>query len=144
MLIMEQTFFTSCYLYALPCDFQLSSTDSPSEASRFRIQILTRCLLVSSAHILCKQIGRRSGPTKCRAWSGSNLFDTQMVFMKEFFEKVDFEKNQQTTKKHEKLITFTNVWTEIRPNEMSGLIWIQTVWHPDGIPERIFFKKVIL
>ena len=24
-----------------------------------------------------------------------------MVFMKEFFKKVDFEKNQQTTKKHE-------------------------------------------
>ena len=28
--------------------------------------------------------------------------DTQMVFLKEFFNKVDFEKNQQTTKKHEK------------------------------------------
>ena len=26
-----------------------------------------------------------------------------MEFMKEFFEKVDFEKNQQMTKKHEKL-----------------------------------------
>ena len=25
-----------------------------------------------------------------------------MVFLEEFFEKVDFEKNQQTTKKHEK------------------------------------------
>ena len=32
-----------------------------------------------------------------QAWSGSNLFDTKMVFLKEFFEKVDFEKNQQTT-----------------------------------------------
>ena len=30
---------------------------------------------------------------------GSNLFDTQMVLLKEFFEKADFEKNQQTTKK---------------------------------------------
>ena len=28
---------------------------------------------------------------------------TLMVFLKEFFEKVDNEKNQQTTKKHEKL-----------------------------------------
>ena len=28
---------------------------------------------------------------------------TLMVFLKEFFKKVDFEKNQQTTKKHEKL-----------------------------------------
>ena len=27
---------------------------------------------------------------------------TQMVFLKEFFEKVEFEKTQQTTKKHEK------------------------------------------
>ena len=31
------------------------------------------------------------------------LFDTLLVFLKEFFEKVDFEKNQQTTKKHAKL-----------------------------------------
>ena len=29
---------------------------------------------------------------KCQARSGLNLFDTQMVFLKEFFEKVDFEK----------------------------------------------------
>ena len=35
--------------------------------------------------------------------SGFNLFDTQMVFLiKLFFEKVDCEKNPQTTKKHEK------------------------------------------
>ena len=26
--------------------------------------------------------------------------DTQIVFLEAFFEKVDFEKNQQTTKKH--------------------------------------------
>ena len=25
---------------------------------------------------------------------------------------------------------------------MSGLIWIQTVWHSDGIPERFFFFKL--
>ena len=31
------------------------------------------------------------------------LFDSLMVFLKEFIEKVDFEKNQQTTKKHAKL-----------------------------------------
>ena len=31
------------------------------------------------------------------------LFGTLMVFLKEFFKKVDFEKIQQTTKKHEKL-----------------------------------------
>ena len=53
---------------------------------------LLHCLLVPSAHNLCKQVGPRSGPTKCRARSGSNLFDTQMVFLNEFFEKNDFEK----------------------------------------------------
>ena len=52
---------------------------------------LTLCLLVSSADNLCKQFGPRSGPTKCRAWSGSKLFDTLTVYLKEFFEKVDFE-----------------------------------------------------
>ena len=34
--------------------------------------------------------------------SGFKLFDTQMLFLKEFFEKVDFEKNQPTTAKHAK------------------------------------------
>ena len=29
---------------------------------------------------------------KCRAWSGSKLFDTLMVFLKEFFEKVNLKK----------------------------------------------------
>ena len=47
----------------------------------------THCLLESSAHKLCKQIGARSGPTKRWARSGSNLFDSQMVFLKELFEK---------------------------------------------------------
>ena len=59
--------------------------------------------LVSSADNFCKQFGPRPGLTKCRAWSGSNLFDTQMVFLKQFWKKRWFwEKNQQTTKKHEK------------------------------------------
>ena len=59
------------------------------------------CLLID----LYEQFGPRSGPTKRRAWSGSKLFDSLMVFLKEFFEKDDFEKkNQQTTeKKHAKL-----------------------------------------
>ena len=62
----------------------------------------TLCLLVLSAHYFCKQIGHRSGPTKYRAWSGSNMFDNQMVNLKEFLKKRWFWKNQQTTKKHEK------------------------------------------
>ena len=56
-------------------------------------------LLMSSADNLSKQFRPRSGLTKCRARSGSKLFDTLMVFLKEFFEKIDFEKNQQMTNK---------------------------------------------
>ena len=41
----------------------------------------TLYLLVISADNFRKQFG---------PWSGSNLFDTQMVFLKEFFEKVCF------------------------------------------------------
>ena len=33
----------------------------------------------------------------------SKLFDTKMVFTKEFFEKDGLEKNQRTTKKHKKI-----------------------------------------
>ena len=31
------------------------------------------------------------------------MFDTLIVFLKEFFEKVNLEKSQQTQRKHEKL-----------------------------------------
>ena len=53
-------------------------------------------LIVSSADNICKQFVPRSGPTNCRACSGSKLFDT---LMKEFFEKVDFEKKSADDKK---------------------------------------------
>ena len=44
----------------------------------------------------------RSGPTKGRAWSGSKLFDTLIVILKEFWKKKNnFEKYQQTRKKDE-------------------------------------------
>ena len=48
---------------------------------------------MSSADNLCKQFGPRSGPTKCRAWSGSKLFDTlnmiipEIIFWKSWFWK---------------------------------------------------------
>ena len=48
----------------------------------------------SYAADLCKQFGPRSGPTKRRAWSGSKLLDIEMVFQKEFLEKVDFERKK--------------------------------------------------
>ena len=47
---------------------------------------------MSSADNLCKQFGHRSGLTECRSWSGSKLFDTLIVLLKEFFEKGNFEK----------------------------------------------------
>ena len=57
---------------------------------------------MSSAYNFCKQFGTRSGLTECTVSSGSKLFDTLMVFLKEFFEKIDFEKNQLMTKKRMK------------------------------------------
>ena len=37
---------------------------------------------------LCKQFGPRAGPTKCRAWSGSKLFDTWIVLEKSRIQRV--------------------------------------------------------
>ena len=53
---------------------------------------LTLWLLISSAANLCKKF-------ECRAWSGSKLYYTLMVFLKEFFEKDDFEKKSAEDKK---------------------------------------------
>ena len=50
---------------------------------------LTLYVPVSFADNICKQFGPWSGPTKRRAWSGSKLFDTLEVFMKEYFENVN-------------------------------------------------------
>ena len=47
----------------------------------------TLYLLVLSADNLFKQFGPSTGPTKCWAWSGSNLFDIQMVYLKEFSKR---------------------------------------------------------
>ena len=54
--------------------------------------LLILYLLVPSADNLCKQFGPRSGPTECWSFAGTKLFDTLIVFLKEFFEKVDVEK----------------------------------------------------
>ena len=53
---------------------------------------------MSSADKFYKQYGPRSGVIKRQAWSGSKLFDTLIVFLKEFFEKVDFEKKSRQQK----------------------------------------------
>ena len=75
-------------------------------------------LLVSSADNFYKLFGSRSGQTRCRAWSGSKLFVTLMLFLKEFSEEVDFEKNQQTTKKHAKLLSRQRV------NKSTLILWL--------------------
>ena len=67
------------------------------ECTRNPVGIVTNLFLtllsaVSSADNRCKRFAPRSGPTKRRARSGSKLSDTLMVFLKEFFEKVNFEK----------------------------------------------------
>ena len=59
---------------------------------QYKKTIAVHYLLVASAANICKEFGPRSGLTKCRAWSRSKLFDTLIVFLKEFFEKVNFEK----------------------------------------------------
>ena len=39
-------------------------------------------------------------------------------------------------------IAISNVWTGLRSDTtVLVLVWIQTVWHSDGIPERIFRKN---
>ena len=52
----------------------------------------TFTIINMSAYNFCIQLGSRSVPTFCLAWSGSKQFGTLMVFMKENFEKSDFEK----------------------------------------------------
>ena len=44
-------------------------------------------LAASESDNLCKQFVPRSGPTKCRAYSGFKLFESLVVFMKNLFEK---------------------------------------------------------
>ena len=76
---------------------------------------------LSSADKLCKQSGPRSGPTEhhvviicvvsnpiadsCNKLSKSKSFDTMIVFLKEFFEKVNLisKKVSRGKQKHEKL-----------------------------------------
>ena len=73
------------------------------------VLLLILFLQVSSADNLLKQVGPRSRPIKHPTWSGSNLFDTLMVFLREFFEKVKFENSQQMTKNQAKLPSMQRV-----------------------------------
>ena len=94
------------------CGFQLQ---------QFAQSPVTPCLPMSSADNLCKQLGPRSGPTICRAWSGSKLIDTQRIFWKSLFLKKFILKNisRRQKKKHAKLPSMQ--WVEI--NTYSHLVW---------------------
>ena len=41
-------------------------------------------------------------------------------------------------------IIFANSFDPIRPNNLSGLIWIQTIQHFDAVSERIFLKRYLI
>ena len=56
---------------------------------------------MTSADNLCRQLGPRSGPTKCQAdLSRYKLFDTDCNFLKQFLQNADFEKILLTSKKN--------------------------------------------
>ena len=48
---------------------------------------------------VCKQYVPRRGPIKCSTWSGSKLFDTLMIAMKDIFKNVDFLKKKLADEK---------------------------------------------
>ena len=48
--------------------------------------------LLLSVDNLSKQFVPRSALTECQSWSGFRPFDILMMFLKEFFENVNFEK----------------------------------------------------
>ena len=52
------------------------------------------------------------------------LFDTLIVFLKEFFENVDFEKNRKTTKKHAN-------FTRRQRVQLNDLLWSLPVKEKD-------------
>ena len=62
---------------------------------------ITLFLPVLSAFSLCKQFGHTSGPTERPGLEPSCL--TLIIFLKEFFNKHNFEKNQQTPQNHTNL-----------------------------------------
>ena len=85
--------------------FPLLSTGSTRKAhANMTEKLLTGTLRIkpnkflSSADNLCKQFVPRTGPTKCWALSGSKLFDTLIVFLKEFFGKLILKKSRRLRK----------------------------------------------
>ena len=65
------------------------------------MRYVARFILALSDNNIRKQFVPRFRPDKvCRARSGSKLFYTLMVFLKEFFDKIDFEKKSADGKNY--------------------------------------------
>ena len=76
-------------------------------------------LLVLFADNLCKQFGPRSGLTKCPTLNPNCLTDTLMVFLKELYKEVDFEKKAADDTM---LITFANNFDKDQARQLQN-IW---------------------
>ena len=85
--------------------------------------------ILSSDDNLYKQVGPRSGPTERWAWSGSNPFDTPIVFLKDFFERINFENSQQTIPKvNEKLPSIQRFKSYIGHFRLAPVLKIEPDW----------------
>ena len=77
-----------------------TNTNKEGHVTYLDVQGLTLYQLMWSTDNLCKQFGPRLGPTKCWAWSGSKLLDTQKwdgiperIFQKKLIsKKISWEK----------------------------------------------------
>ena len=59
----------------------------PSMTKNTYVTLSLLAMRFVTADNLCKQFGPRSGPTERQTWSGSKLFDTDIVPEKVIFEK---------------------------------------------------------
>ena len=96
--------------------------------------------LLSSADNLYKQFGPRSGRTNVGPGPDPKRL-TLWVFLKEFFEKVYFEKNQQTTKKHGKLPSMQRVmWA----GPYFVMLQLTSTWYQCTLAERWVRRQTLM
>ena len=71
--------------------------------------VINSLMKLAPADKLCKQLGPRSGPNKVRAQSGSKLFDTLMVFVKDFLKLLIFNKKISRLFKYEEIPSIQSI-----------------------------------